>query len=67
MSGSVTRFDSGDRARGTLPVLEMPAARTALAIAPDEQPIGLLHLGHPQQARRVPDRAAVDEIATFLA
>jgi nitroreductase len=50
----------------TLPLLETPAVRAALAIAADEQPIGLLHLGHPHQAQRVPDRAEVDEIATFL-
>jgi nitroreductase len=50
----------------TLPLLGSPSARAALAIAADEQPLGLLHLGHPQQAQRVPDRAAVDEVATFL-
>jgi nitroreductase len=50
----------------TLPLLEKPAVRAALAIAPDEQTIGLLHLGRPRQAQRVPDRAAVGEIALFL-
>jgi nitroreductase len=62
----------GAHARGlagywrTLPLLEAPAVRAALGIAADEQPIGLLHLGRPHEAQRVPDRAAVDEIATFL-
>ena len=62
----------GAHARGlagywrTLPLLDTPAVRAALAIAPDEQPIGLLHLGRPHEAQRVPDRAAVDEFATFL-
>ena len=32
----------------------------------DELPIGLLHLGDPRQEQRIPDRAPVDEIATFL-
>jgi nitroreductase len=50
----------------TLPLLETPAVRDALAIAPDERTIGLLHLGRPRQVQRVPDRAAVDEIAVFL-
>jgi nitroreductase len=62
----------GAHARGlagywrTLRVLETAAARSALAIAADEQPLGLLHLGHPRQTQRVPDRAPVEEIATFL-
>jgi nitroreductase len=62
----------GAHARGlagywrTLPLLDTPAVRAALARAADEQPIGLLHLGNPLQAQRVPDRAAVDEIASFL-
>ena len=62
----------GAHARGlagywrTLPLLETPAVRTALAIPPDEQPIGLLHLGRPHEAQRVPERAEVGEIATFL-
>jgi len=50
----------------TLALLDTPAVRAALAIDPDEQPIGLLHLGRPHEPQRVPDRAAVDEIATFL-
>jgi nitroreductase len=50
----------------TLPLLETPSVRDALAIAPDEQTIGLLHLGRARQAQRVPNRAAVDEIALFL-
>ena len=32
----------------------------------DELPIGLLHLGDPRQEQRVPDRAPVEEIASFL-
>jgi nitroreductase len=50
----------------TLPLLETAAVRELLAIAPDEQTIGLLHLGLPRQAQRVPDRAAVDDVTIFL-
>jgi nitroreductase len=62
----------GAHARGlagywrTVPLLDTPAVRAALGIPSDEQPIGLLHLGHPVEAQRVPDRAAVEEIAAFL-
>jgi hypothetical protein len=37
-----------------------------LGIEPDEQIVGLLHLGYPRQPQLVPERAPVDEIATFL-
>ena len=61
----------GAHARGlagywrTLPLLETAAARAALAIGVDEQPIGLLHLGQPVEPQRVPE-PPVDAIATFL-
>lgn len=50
----------------TLPLLGSPPVRGALAIASDEQIVGLLHLGRPVQDQRVPERAPVEEIATFL-
>lgn len=50
----------------TLPILEKPAVRAALEIPTAEQPIGLLHLGRPVQEQRAPERASVDDIATFL-
>jgi nitroreductase len=62
----------GAHARGlagywrTLALLDSDAVRAALAIAADEQPIGLLHFGHPQEDQRVPERAPVEQIATFL-
>jgi nitroreductase len=62
----------GAHARGlagywrTLPLLDVPAVRTALGIPADEQPIGLLHLGRPHEPQRVPERAPVTEIAAFL-
>jgi len=62
----------GAHARGlagywrTLALLDTPAVRAALSIEAGEQPIGLLHLGRPLADQRVPARAAVEEIATFL-
>jgi nitroreductase len=50
----------------TLPILERPAVRAGLEIPAAEQPIGLLHLGRPVQEQRAPERAPVDDIATFL-
>lgn len=50
----------------TLPLLEKPTVRAALGMPAAEQPIGLLHLGHPVQAQRAPERAPVDDIVTFL-
>jgi nitroreductase len=62
----------GAHARGlagywrTLPLLDSPAGRATLDIASDEQVVGLLHLGHPLQTQRTPERVPVEEIATFL-
>ncbi len=62
----------GAHARGlagywrTVPLLDKPSVRAGLGVAADEQPIGLLHLGRPVQDQRVPARAAVAEIASFL-
>jgi nitroreductase len=62
----------GAHARGlagywrTIPVLATPAGRAATSLPEDELPIGLLHLGEPRQEQRVPERAPVEEIATFL-
>jgi nitroreductase len=50
----------------TLAVLDEPAGRAAVGLPADETPIGLLHLGDPRQEQRVPPKAPVDEIATFL-
>lgn len=62
----------GAHARGlagywrSLALLDAPAVRAALDMAADEQPVGLLHLGSAVQSQRVPERAAVEEIALFL-
>jgi nitroreductase len=62
----------GAHARGiagywrTPAVLSDPAGRAALGIGDDEVAIALLHLGPPRQAQHMPERAPVDEIASFL-
>jgi nitroreductase len=62
----------GAHARGlagywrSLALLDSQAVREALTIAEDEQIVGLLHLGHPLQTQRVPERAPIEEIAAFL-
>jgi len=48
-------------------VLRTAAGRAALEVADGECVLGLLHLGHPRQEPRVPDRAPVAEVATYLA
>lgn len=50
----------------TLPILERSAVRAGLEIPAAEQAIGLLHLGRPVQEQRAPERAPVEDIATFL-
>jgi nitroreductase len=47
-------------------VLRTPQARAALAVPDDEHVLGLLHLGHPRQEPRVPERAALDAVVTYL-
>ena len=47
-------------------VLRAPAGRAALQIPDDEHVLGLLHLGHPRQEPRVPERAPVNAVATYL-
>jgi len=47
-------------------VLRAAAGRAALGIADDERVLGLLHLGHPRQQPRLPERAPVEAVATYL-
>jgi nitroreductase len=62
----------GAHARGlagywrTIALLDAPAGRAALGTPDGERAVGLLHLGRPRQEQRVPDRAPVDAIATYL-
>jgi nitroreductase len=48
-------------------VLREAAGRAALDIPDAEHCIGLLHLGPARQEQRVPERAALDDVVSFLA
>jgi nitroreductase len=48
-------------------ILREPAGRAALDIPDAEHCIGLLHLGPARQEQRVPERAPLDDVVTFLA
>jgi nitroreductase len=62
----------GAHARGlagywrTVALLEDPRGREILGIAETETPVGLLYLGSPVQEQRVPERAPLAEVATYL-
>jgi nitroreductase len=47
-------------------VLRTDEGRAAVGLAHDERFVGLLYLGPPRQPREAPDRAAVDEVVSFL-
>lgn len=47
-------------------VLRTPAGSAAVGVPAGERVLGLLHLGHPRQDPRVPERAPVADIATYL-
>jgi nitroreductase len=47
-------------------VLRSPEGRAAVGIADGERVLGLLHLGTPRQEQRVPDRAPLEQVATWL-
>jgi len=48
-------------------ILREAAGRAALDIPDSERCIGLLHLGHARQEQRVPERAPLEDVVTFLA
>jgi nitroreductase len=62
----------GAHARGlagywrTVPLLDSASGREILALAAEEEPVGLLYLGTPVQEQRVPERAAPDEFVSYL-
>lgn len=62
----------GAHARGlasywrTPAILRTPEGRAALGVGAGEQLIGLLHLGHPRQEQRVPERASTEQIVSWL-
>jgi nitroreductase len=47
-------------------VLATPEGRAAVGVEEGEQVLGLLHLGTPRQEQRIPERAPVEDVATFL-
>jgi nitroreductase len=47
-------------------VLRTSEGRAALGVPDDEHVLGLLHLGHPRQEPRVPERAPVDAVVSYL-
>lgn len=47
-------------------VLRDGAGRAAVGLGADEAALGLLHLGTPRQEQRVPERAPVDAVASWL-
>ena len=47
-------------------VVRTPEGRAALAVPDDEHVLGLLHLGHPRQEPRVPERAPLESVVTYL-
>jgi nitroreductase len=47
-------------------ILRMPEGRAAVGLPDGERVLGLLHLGHPRQEPRVPERADVAQVATYL-
>jgi nitroreductase len=47
-------------------VLRTAQGRAALGVPDEEHVLGLLHLGHPRQEPRVPERAPVQDVVSYL-
>ncbi len=62
----------GAHARGlagywrTVPLLEDVRARELLSLPSQETPVGLLYLGEPVQEQRIPERAPLAELVSYL-
>jgi nitroreductase len=62
----------GAHARGlagywrTVTLMDEPEGREILGLLPGESPLGMLYLGHPVQDQRVPERAPLAQIASYL-
>ncbi|MGA2454772.1 MAG: nitroreductase [Solirubrobacteraceae bacterium] len=50
----------------TVPLLDDPRGREILGLAPEQTPVGLLYLGSPVQEQRVPERAPIADVVTYL-
>jgi nitroreductase len=63
----------GAHARGyagywrTVALLDDPRGREILELPATQTPLGLLYLGHPVQEQRVPERAPLSQVVTYLA
>jgi nitroreductase len=47
-------------------ILREPAGRAAVGVPDDERVLGLLHLGHPRQEPRTPERAPLEDVVEYL-
>ena len=47
-------------------ILRMPGGRAAVLVPEGEHILGMLHLGKPRQKPRVPERAAVQDVVSYL-
>jgi nitroreductase len=50
----------------TVPLMDDPRGRQILGLGSREQPIGLLYLGYAVQEQRVPERAPLEELVSYL-
>ena len=50
----------------TVTLLTDPRGREILGLSPTETPVGLLYLGSPVQEQRVPERAPLAEVVSYL-
>ncbi|MGO9763945.1 MAG: nitroreductase [Solirubrobacteraceae bacterium] len=50
----------------TVPLLDDPRGREILGLQPKQTPVGLLYLGSPVQEQRVPARAPIADVVTYL-
>ena len=70
MAGYIVLLGAQDRGLAsywrTVPVLDTPAGREAIALPDDQEPVGLLHLGLPRQEQVIPARAPVEDVVRYL-
>ena len=50
----------------TVPLLDDPRGREILGLRSREQPVGLLYLGYAVQEQRVPERAPLERLVSYL-
>ncbi len=47
-------------------IIRAPAGREAVGVPEDERVLGLLHLGHPRQEPKAPERAPLADVVEYL-